>query len=375
MRRLSKIWLMILVVCSACLEPYNAPVSEKEVGFLVVDGFVNTTTQSVSVKLSRAIPLAQSGPSPTVDNASVALEVENGNSFPLTAIGNGAYEFSSPEIANGKRYRIHIFTSDSHEYRSEYITTKAAPPIDSVTWDADEEGIRIKVNTHDDTRQSIYYRWDFVETWEYQTALYSGFVLNNGVAISRPTNESVFICYRTLNSNEIAVSNSLDLAQDRISNFEVAFVPNLSQKYRKRYSILVKQYVLSKEGYDYWEQLKTTSENLGGLFDPQPARVTGNIVSVSSDETVIGYFDAGSVSEKRLFFTLQELPDFLKKFPPSQCEEGSVSVSEVKNLSIDYVITSAITFGNTIIGYKVTPKGCADCRVQGGTITKPEFWP
>lgn len=358
-----------------CVEPFDAPTRDIEVGFLVVDGYVNTSTHAVTVKLSRAIPLNNTGVSPVENGALITLEEIDGRKFSLTAVGEGQYQFSSPEIVNGKQYRLNIITGKETLYQSGFITTKESPPIDSLTWDPEDEGINVRVNTHDDSGNTEYYRWDFTETWEYNSPYFSSLIVKDGSVIPRPSDQPIYVCYRSENATEIVTANTSALTQNKISGLELAYIPKYSQKYSRHYSIRVRQFSLSKEGFEYWQQLKNTSENLGGLFDPQPSRVKGNIRKVNSDELVIGYFDGGSVSEKRIFFKLQDLPDSFKKFPRTSCEELEIGLAAARTLPEFYLITSTKVVDGFVVGYYYTVTACADCRAQGGSTTKPDFWP
>jgi hypothetical protein len=46
------------------------------------------------------------------------------------------------------------------------------PPIDSISWKRDEEGVRVFVNTHNPEGNTRYYRWEFEETWEIRSILF-----------------------------------------------------------------------------------------------------------------------------------------------------------------------------------------------------------
>ncbi len=119
--------------------------------------------------------------------------------------------------------------------------------------------------------------------------------------------------------------------------------------------------------------LEKTTENLGGLFDPLPAQVIGNMFSEDHPaEPVMGYFSGGTVDEKRMFIVLAELPDYLKFYTPlvKGCEITVLSVQNIANTIGDKVLLDV--FGS---GFTVTTPECGDCRAQGGVITQPDFWP
>ena len=189
--------------------------------------------------------------------------------------------------------------------------------------------------------------------------------------------ERITVCWKTQPSTDIVIASSARLANDIISQYPVKFVPVPSSELSARYSILVRQRVIEKAEYSYLEQLEKATESIGGLFDPQPSQISGNIHPVNnSGIPVLGYFSTGTYVEKRLFIDLFDLPRELQKIPRDfSCYPDSVMLPDMANVSEGAVIGSAIyNQMGTVIGYTITTSECADCRVQGGTTTKPDFW-
>lgn len=370
------IFVCTLIFLMGCVEPFDAPVRNEDVGFLVVDGYVNTTDNQATVKLSRAIPLSSSsGFYPTVLNATVSIENDEGGKIPLIHIGGGTYMATSTFLVTGEDYRL-LIEVDGKKYESTFVTAKQRAGIDSLSWDTDDEGVNVRLSTHDFTGTSRYFRWDLKETWEYHSAYNSNFELKNGILELRKFDQRINTCYKTDASAVITTANTLGLAENKLSGHPILFIEKLSWKIEHLYSVEVTQYSLSKEGYDYWEQLRITSQTLGGLFDPQPARIKGNIYRVGeSEEPVIGYFDAGEISKSRVFISNRELPAEFQRFPRDpNCEELFADPMEATRLS-GSLVTSAVYEGIALIGYNYTTVECADCRVKGGVLTKPDFWP
>jgi hypothetical protein len=78
--------------------------------------------------------------------------------------------------------------------------------------------------------------------------------------------------------------------------------PYEASQFRWVYTINVTQYALTKEAYEYWDNLKKNTEKIGSIFDPQPFADFGNIHCISDpDEPVIGFISACSTSQKRLY--------------------------------------------------------------------------
>jgi len=180
-------------------------------------------------------------------------------------------------------------------------------------------------------------------------------------------------CYSYFSSSDILLGNSTALSEDVIRRQLITQVPNDNSKISFRYSILVKQYAISDEAYKYWQIVKQNSEQTGNLFDPQPAQLYGNIQNnADAAEPVIGYISASTLSEKRIFIRQAQLK--VKKEPifRSICDEIVIDPDDAAQYLSDgtYLPAYFISGGFLVIA----PPPCVDCRLQGGTTTKPDYW-
>jgi hypothetical protein len=309
--------------------------------------------------------------------ATVTLEGNDNSSVELNAGSpEGFYEKTGLLLSNDIQYRLRIKTKTDKEYLSDFIRPKVSPPIDSVTWKPVSDGIEIRVNTHDDTNNSKYYSWSFDETWAYHSPFTSRYKYVGGQILFRQPEDDISTCFRNDRSSNISIGSSLKFNKDIIQESLVHFVKRGDERLSAHYSILVKQVVLSREAYDFQENLKKTTEQLGGLFDPQPGLVVGNVHCIDTpSETVLGYFNGGTITEKRLFIRVGQLPIYLIVPPTkSDCTIDTLPLEAVPTFVSDWLIIDGI-YNPGLTGYSITPKACADCREQGGYLEKPSFWP
>jgi hypothetical protein len=368
-------WMMLLAL--SCTEPFDPPVTDQEVNILVVDGFLNATSKTITVKLNYARPLASTEPYTPEQQARVFLEPDIGAGIQLAQTQPGVYKLEQLQTNINNSYRLRITLNNGKEYASEPVRVLRTPPIDSVTWRATDTGVNILVNAHDDTNQTRFYQWNFVETWQYNAPQFSSYILENGFVRLREPSEQLFTCWNEQPSTSIIVHNTTRLVADVVRDFSVNFIPAGSEKISNKYSILVQQHAISREAHDFWNQLKQTTENLGGLFDPQPGRIFGNMRCLTDpDEPVLGYFQAAEVTEQRMYLTFLELPRELRNTGFNEsCRPDSVSVENVSRINPQiYHLVNAVYEGLSIVGYTYTRHPCADCRFQGGTLTKPAWW-
>ncbi len=369
----SKLPILLLAVACGCLDPYAPPVADGELDILVVDGFIDQN--AAHVKLTKAIPLAaEDDVYPAESGAVVAIEAESGTRFFLSEITPGNYNRTNLDLPETDRYRLHI-TTGQDEYFSEYIEMKPSPSLDSITWRPLDDGVAIYVNAHDETGNTRYYQWTYEETWEYRSKLHSSVRLtNDGQVFLRTAEEDIHTCWNSMQSSQILITSTDKFSEDRVQGFEIAFHPRGSRKISRRYSINVQQRALTREAYEYWQELKKNTENLGSLFDPMPSQLTGNLYSsANSEKPVLGFFSGGSIQEKRIFISFSDLPDYLLYNPPFFCPLDSIALADIPNYTSTTLLVSA--YGSSVIeGYLTSTTTCIDCRLEGGNKNKPAFW-
>lgn len=363
-------WCLIFSV-TGCLEPYQSPDAKTDLAALVVDGFVNTANASATVKLSRSQPLNATGEPKPETKAIVTLE-ELGTSVTiiLPETTAGLYSKQSLVVKSGSQYRLHIRTASlpnvtARNYYSDFRQFSSSPAIDSVTWEAKEDGVQIYVATHGLVNTTGYYLWTFDETWEYHTFYNATHRIADGNVITLTKEEDIpNKCWSTELSRKILAGNTRSLSQNVITQFPITFIPKASLRLNYIYSILVKQQVIDEKTFNFWEQLQKTTESIGGLFDPLPYQVSSNIYNATNpSEVVLGFFDGGSLTTERLYIKLSELPDDFRVDKSASCPLLPLA-GDLSSLNNTYLVA----------GF-VPPPVCIVCTVQGGTRTKPSFWP
>jgi hypothetical protein len=369
----------------ACREPFYPENVTGNPGYLVVDGFVNAGNDSSFIRLTRTASLNDSVVIPEL-RATVYVSDGHGDLFPLAEQGNGYYVTDHLDLIRSTTYKLNIQTSDGRAYISDSFPVLTAPPIDSLSWAEDSVGVSIYAYTHDPGNQTKYYRWDYIETWRYDAGIDANIYWTGSEVLSIPASDQIYSCWSSHKSTNLILATTQNLTTDTINHQLVCEVPAESEKMSVRYSILVNQYALTKDAYEYWQNLKTTTELTGSLFDPTPSQVIGNLHCLSDQsEIVLGFIGASTVSSKRIFITRTDLatwnytPYWLNCVEPG-AYRISVSVNDPARDSklYNYLLTpdhlyTLIDFPNSIV-YVLAPNYCADCREHGGTNQPPSFW-
>lgn len=375
----------LFVVCMAsfvydCKKPFTPAAVTAGNNYLVVDGVINTGANGVTaINLSRARNTGDTSYAILRENnAAISIESSSGASYPLRQVPDSAYISDTLSLDINQTYRLRITTSNGEQYLSNFVMPKQSPPIDSVSWQQ-QNGVNIYVNTHDATNNTRYYRWDFTETWQHDAPYEISWGLNGNLIFSiTPTDYAnyTYHCWTDSNATSILLGTSAALSQDVISQAPITTIPANDPKIGIRYSILVRQYALTQDAYQYWGIIQKNTQDIGTLFDLQPSQLQGNISSTTNkNEPVIGFVSAGSIQQKRIFIDRLDLLNWL--VPPSQlyCPIKNISKNPQNYLIYDYPDTSWVPYYFiTGDGLDITKKPCLDCRYQGGTNIKPTYW-
>lgn len=369
------ICILLLTILFACREAYTPRIDRYE-NILVIDGLITDQAGPHVVRLTRSFAFDETTPSPE-EGAIVMVMDEENNLYEFREEQAGVYT-SNPSFSGkiGSSYKLLVNTADQQNYESEWVELRDVPEIDSIGYEMQERptsepnqsvfGMEIRVNTHDETNQTRYYRWEWMETWEILTPITSSFYPDEAR------------CWQSLGSGIISIGTSEHLTHDIIKDYPIYFVSTESNKLRIKYSIQVNQYSLSREAYSYWKSLQDITENTGTLFDPTPAMVTGNISSTTDTEIpVLGIFQASALKQERIFIDRSEIPKSLD-IPSgySSCNFYDV----VDSVEIDYYSNRGFPLvelytDRGIEHYIFTnSEFCFRCTLSGSN-EKPEYWP
>jgi hypothetical protein len=361
--------LLTLLLLNSCITQFIPKVNEDK-EMLIVDGLITDQPGKNTVKLSRSLPMGTRYTAVPSKGCIVTVTDDLGNSFNFTESDAGTYTSDSVEFKGsiGRSYTLHINTnsySNNHHYESHPIKMKPVPPIDSVYYEkvtisgSDpkyymEQGCQIYLATHDPTNQCKYYRWTFIETWEYH--LYFP-VPNN-------------ICWISVNSELINIKNTSVLENDYIARNPINYISNQTDRLLIKYSILVNQYSLNEEEYLYWEQLQKQSEQVGRLYDIIPSSVTNNLYCLDDpNEKILGYFSVSAKASRRIFVK-DHFRGLNNKYTPDYCLTDTIA-NDGLIPGLNQTVWLVGTYdGSLVVTYF---RECADCTARGTNI-RPDFW-
>ncbi len=366
-----------LLVSISCKRQYEPPEIKVDYNYLVVDGVMaNNVDSPTTFAISRTRKLTDTVLNSPERNANVSIEGSNGENFQLSESSPGNYSISHLTLNTSSTYRLNIVTSSGAQYQSDFVEVNQTPPIDSVNYLRPGD-VTIYVNTHDPTNTTKYYRWEYVETIQYESQNQSDIGVNGNLMYFRDSTNQIFNCWHIVPSTDIFIGSTTALTEDRISQFPLITIPKNSEKLGIRYSLLVKQYALTQAAYLYFQILKKNTEQQGSIFDVQPSQLKGNIHSVTNpDEPVIGYVTACNVAQQRLYIRNFDLTGWPRPVLTGLCDAIQLPTNPNNYLIYTYPDPRYVPWYFTGMGsiLVVTQEACVDCRLQGGTNQKPSYW-
>lgn len=408
-----------MILVTSCVEEIPLETESFE-SVLIVEATITNQDKQQEILLSRSfkfnsIPVQES-------NATVIVSDDVSNSFTFVETEPGIYKSETNFAAEENRnYTLSIVTTEGKKYTSTDVQLTQDTSIDGLYVEGDFnenglEGVSIYVDSYDPTGSSEYYRHEYEETYKIISPLYSSEeLLSNGVEFpilrdDQPEWEDIQdlvdllvtrqyrseqkqICYNTVLSNNLKLVSTTDFIQDRLEKYRIRFIGKSESEIKHRYSILVRQFVQSREAYVFYETLSQFSESENVFSENQPGFLEGNVFSMNTNENVFGFFEVTSVDQKRIFFNFEDVfPN--QSFPPHfvDCDEFYTPplLIESQDQSHDWINSPLVDAINT--GFQFyednpdeifSPYGpgpfilvlgpCGDCTFLGNNII-PDFW-
>ncbi len=385
--------LLLFNLFNSCIEPFEA----ENIAFddlLVVEARITNENKKHLIKLSRTFDIGSENNTPEKE-AIVSIIDNVQNVYNFTEIRDGVYKSDiSFEAEADKNYVLNIKTKNNGEFSSSSESITGFSEIEDVRYNVEknnvnEEVVQISVNSKSDENNAQYYSFEYEETYKLVAPYWSAFELDlseyppEGILLK--SDQGGQVCYKTDISNEIIQSETESLSEEDLRDFIVRSIPTTSSIIAHRYSILLKQYVQSFEAYTFYNTLKKFSESEDVFSENQVGFIQGNITPKNNDkDQVIGFFEVASVSEKRIFFNVEDLNITNINVYPVECRILAPSLFGPFNPNIRPLL-DALNNGfqfyegnnspsNAEPGpYYVVNDSCADCRFIGEE-EKPDFW-
>jgi hypothetical protein len=388
--KLKTISAFLLLLLTGCVSEFRPVLSTGDQHILFVDGSIVANTES-TFQISESFAL-QSDTVPEasfVDRAAVHIMGSDGyKSSAAISQGKGVYQIAVGTLEKDVSYGIQI-DYDGDIYQSELAKPLETPPIDSISWAQPEAAgaVTFRVSTHDNTKNARFFMWNYTENWEIRAVYPTSIFFDPGpdtlyVDFSLP----YYYCWKSNDSGRFLVGSTESFAENRLVNHHLYAHEAGDDRFSMLYSVTVRQRAMSQGAYEYYQNVKKQNEEMGGLFTPQPSELTGNMVCTTDPaKRVMGYVEAvNNVRSERIFVDPTQLkrPIIYSDCDPLFKENGKLPTPE------NYAYYYKKGYRPAIIDmelYDLHPEAvvptewalgvCTDCRENGGSKEKPDFWP
>jgi len=300
-------YIASLAVLFVSCEEYYKPEMKKVQALMVVESLVTNDPKQNYVKLTKSLDFYSTDQAEEIEGAKVELIESEGSSLTGIESSTGNFTFSNTPIP-GKTYYLRIIWGND-TYESEKVVMPPLPTIDTLytkhvisqSYRNEIYGPPILVKTPGRevcidatfTPELEYYRFNWRAVLQWVSKPYYGWTskYDNGIfniVGSKDFNLSAKITQHPVLFLQYDTQDFLDPSQTPLG-----------------WIVIVDQYGIQKESYDFYETLNKQISAEGNLFDPVLTQVNGNIHCTNDTSKVVaGFFDLNSYRQYRYFLRI-----------------------------------------------------------------------
>ncbi|MCL2501858.1 MAG: DUF4249 domain-containing protein, partial [Bacteroidales bacterium] len=306
--------LVFVVVTTACITPFSPKGIEAEEDALVIEGDIIIYGET-KVYLSLLRTLDSDYDVIYVTHAHVWIENQQGDVYTgyVAEETNDSPHFviDTRTLSLDAQYKLCVHLWDGRQYESDFLTPLATPDIHAIGFTVHDTrtAVDFHVTTYGDDHNSRFYKWNYTEDWEIISPHYSGIYFDPVLEVFRryPGESPVYYCWKRAESTAV-IARTDHLEENTVYQYKLHTMTNRDDRISFLYFIELHQMSISKEAHVYWSVLKRNTDEIGGIFAPQPSELRGNIRCISHpDDRVFGYISAGTRSVEKIFVTAQDI--------------------------------------------------------------------
>lgn len=369
---MASLWL-----CCSCIDEYDAdlPVSDQQ--YLVVEGSIcgeSTCTFYLSKSLSLA-PTAEEILGRYINDATVRICGSNHSSLLAKRVGFGAYQANVGPLNQNSSYRLEI-EWEGRTYTSEAQYPLATPDIKDLHFEQPREDELVDILITPDTRLidgDQYFRWDYQENWEIHTPYQTDWDYNVATDEFFKLDQRLNVGWCQDLNHQSIIGNNVDFVDKEIKNLRLYNCSNMDNRFNFLYCTTVTQRAISREEYEYETLRQRQSDDMGGLFTPQPSELPSNISCSDSRYKTIGYVGVTlRTVQKRLYIESKQVGYRLGRIPQIPTGDDLAELGtppEIYQKGFRVLSYDPMTHATTWI-----ERWGVDCTAWGAKLTPPDFW-
>lgn len=372
---------ILMLATQSCIEEYNVVLPSEDTDLLVVEGTI-ISDYECTIKLSRTIPLQEERETKSTSGAAVTVIGSDGLKVSLhEQMLRGVYRGMVPKLNPDAEYHLQIVERDGETYETVPQKPLATNPIQAIEYDQpDPNGnidILLTTAVPANPDETQYYRWTWKETWEVRAEYTSNVKWDpkemKGIPLTHPYQS---IGWMSAQSKDIIASSSAYYGNNQITRLKLYDFGRTDRRIQRLYSTEILQRSISKAEYEYENERRRISNDMGGLFTPQPSVLPSNIRCTTSKHHAIGYVGCSmGYSRQRLFISSEDVnslysSDCITFFSDQQEFPGDEVLYKRGFMLLTYIDDP---MKGIVTGW--TSFKCLDVSTIGASPEKPSFWP
>lgn len=293
----------LLVLLTSCIDPFEADLPDVATHQLVIEGSISAQTVS-TFTLTHTLPFS-AGQSSIADcmiaDATVRVMGDDGQTWIATMRNPGQYEVPVGALSPEAHYWLEV-EWEGQRYASSPLLPLATPDIISLRYEQPrpDRMIDILISSAPDD-DATYFRWEYDEHWEIRTPMSTVFAYlpeSDSIAYTGLITHRGW-CRQT--THRAIIADCSGYAGQQLRDHRIYQLPNDDDRFNTRYYTDVTQRAITREEYEYHHLSLQLSDEMGGLFTPQPSVLPSNVRCLTAQLPCIGFVGVSlNVSHHRL---------------------------------------------------------------------------
>lgn len=376
--RFTYVLLASLWLCCSCIDEFEANLPDNDLQYLVVEGSI-CGQSDCEFFLSRSLslnPSAEELLNRNISDAHLSVCGSDNSHIRADQTEKGLYKVTLGTLNSELEYWLEI-EWEGRTYQSSPTQPLSTPAISDLHFEqprADKQVDILVTPAKNAPGELKYYQWDYQENWEIHTPYSTEWDYF-------PENDSIGFAERPLNIgwckdlyHPAVIGNNVDFVDNEIRNLRLLSLNNMDDRFNWKYCITITQRAITREQFEYEQLAQRQSDDMGGLFTPQPSELPSNIRCIDGKSKAIGYIGVTlNAVQQRLFITCSDVGYRLMRIPHVLTDE------EVQDQGPD--ANSLYGKGFRVLQYEpMTGKAQwierwgIDATAWGASFQKPDFW-
>ena len=322
--------VICLLLFLACTEPFDFEYDEVDKGKVVIDGYLTDELMIHRIRVSESTRLGDFNgiEARYIEDATVNLIDDQGVMMSFSHRESGEYYSDQPIQAEiGRSYSLNVTLKDGRVFTSdaESLQTEQMEPMD-IRYEVGEREVLLNgrifsqealilSNQVTKSNGDRYYQWVIEEYFIKESDAAPVRTIEEEANL--PDTAALRFCYvKDFAEPDLYIKQDIyntAIEGDQYNQF-LKYIA-LDSRWEFEFVIVVRQLMLDRDSFLFWEEINALSNNSGGLFDPTPYSISGNVTQQNGNAQALGYFGVYKTELSRVFLTLSDL-NLVETYPP-----------------------------------------------------------